>query len=140
MISLFQIASEIAEPVILTPDLRHEIKELKQLISDFHLLQDAGVHTIPELESDIKKNSEEIKKLELQRSRADNRRRRAKTPEEKESTKRARRETSKQITPLRKKMKQEQQILEKAPRYYDLLQKELAAEQKNKERIKTRKR
>lgn len=140
LISLFRIASELAEPVILTPDLRHEIKELKQLTADFHLLRKESIHTIPDLELEIKKNSEEIKQLELQRSKADNRRRRAKSPEENETAKRERREISNQITPLRKKIKQEQQILEKAHRYYELLQKEFAAEQKNKDRTKTRKR
>ena len=140
LISLFRIASELAEPVILTPDLRHEIKELKQLTSDFHLLREEGIHTIPDLESGIKKNSEEIKHLELQRSKVDNRRRRAKTEEDKEIAKKERKKLSKQLVPLRKKLKQEQQILEKVPRYYELLQKELIAEQKNKDRTKTRKR
>ena len=140
LISLFRIASEITEPVIITPDLRHEIKELKQLTADLHLLSEEGIHTIPELESEIKKYSAEIKKLELQRSKADNRRRRAKSPEEKEQAKLERKELSKQLAPLRKKLKQEQQILEKAPRYYELLQKEYAAELKDKERTKTRKR
>ena len=140
LISLFQIASEITEPIIITPDLRHEMKELKQLTADLHLLREEGIQTILELELDIKKTSADIEQLEQQRRKADNRRRRARSPEEKESEKRERRELSKQLAPLRKKLKQEQQILEKAPRYYELLQKEYAAEQKNKERAKTRKR
>ncbi len=76
----------------------------------------------------IEETKLKIAELEEKRSKADNKKRRASTSEDKERYKALRKEITEEITPLRKKLKQAEQILEKSPHLYELLQKEYQLE------------
>ena len=78
----------------------------------------------------------EINKFERSRALIDNKRRRAKAPEEKQQYKDKRKAITERITPLRKKLKQAEQIYNKSPRLIDLLDKEYQIERKTYERTK----
>ena len=136
LITLFRIADEMADVVILSPDLRHEVKNVQQFTSDLHLLRAEGVQNMSELEASIRETEQKIAQLEQQRSKADNKRRRAKTPEERAFTKKERAVITEQITPLRKKMKQLKRICEKAPALYELLKTECQLENPGREKAR----
>ena len=78
--------------------------------------------------------------LEAERSKTDNTRRRARTPEKKQEAKDRKKELTQKIAPLRKKLRQAQKILDESPHLYELLQEEhrleQAAYQKFRERTK----
>lgn len=137
LITLFRIADEMADVVILSPDLRHEVKNVQQFTSDLHFLRAEGVRSMSELDASIRETERKITKLEQQRSKADNRRRRAKTPEERMLAKKERSEITKQISPLRKKQKQLKQIQEKAPALYELLKTEYQLEKSGREKVRS---
>ena len=126
----------------MSPDLRHEARNIEQYVSDYRFLQREDIHTIPQLEQSISAAKEQISALETERSKADNTRRRAHTPEEKQSAKDERKAITEKIRPLREKVKRAKKIMEKSPHLYELLQAELDVERqagartrnKNKER------
>ena len=120
---LFDLASRISDFAILSPELRHEVKDIKQYVSDYALLQNKSIHTIPQLQHKIADTEKEIAELEHKRSLVDNKNRRA-NPEEKQTYKAERHEITEHITPLRKKLKQYKSILEKSPHLYELIQSE----------------
>ena len=74
--------------------------------------------------------------MEHNRALTDNKRRRAKTPEEKQQYKDERKTITERIAPLRKKLKQAEQIYNKSPRLIDLLDREYQIERKTYERTK----
>ncbi len=78
----------------------------------------------------------EISEFERNRALTDNKRRRAKTPEEKQQYKDERKVITERITPLRKRLKQAEQIYNKSPRLIDLLGREYQIEGKTYERTK----
>lgn len=126
----------------MSPDLRHEAKNIEQYVSDYRFLQREEVHTTPQLEQRITDTKAEIAALELERSKADNTRRRAHTSKEKQAAKDERKAITEKIRPLREKVKRAEKIMEKSPHLYELLQSELDVERqagartrnKNKER------
>lgn len=127
---------------LMSPDLRHEAKNIEQYVSDYRFLQREEVHTTPQLEQRITDTKAEIAALELERSKADNTRRRAHTSKEKQAAKDERKAITEKIRPLREKVKRAEKIMEKSPHLYELLQSELDVERqagartrnKNKER------
>ena len=125
---------------LMSPDLRHEARNIEQYVSDYRFLQREEVHTIPQLEQRITDTKAEIAALETERSKADNTRRRAHSPEEVQAAKDERKAITEKIRPLREKVKRAEKIMEKSPHLYELLQSELDVERqagarnKNKER------
>ena len=71
---------------------------------------------------------EKIADLELERSKADNTRRRAHSPEKVQAAKDERKAITEKIRPLREKVKRAEKIMEKSPHLYELLQAELNTE------------
>ena len=128
IILVFQLLKEIADATLLSPEMRHAAKDLKQFVADYHFLTDNQIHTTDDLLQSIEETQLKIAELEDERSKADNKKRRANTPEEKEKYKTLRKEITQEIEPLRKKFKQAEQILEKSPHLYELLQEELRLE------------
>ncbi len=124
IILVFQLLKEIADATLLSPEMRHAVKDVKQFVSDYHFLTDNQIHTTDDLLQSIEETRLKIAELEDERNKADNKKRRASTPEEKEKYKTMRREITEEISPLRKKLKQAEQILEKSPHLYELLQEE----------------
>ena len=130
LITVFRIVREATGVILLSPDLRHEIKNLEQYVADHHFLQSEGIRTIPQLQTKIEETRAEISALERLRTKADNQRRRADTPEKTRKAKQERAEIARQIDPLRKKLKHLERIQDKTPRVYELLSQEHQLERK----------
>ena len=120
----------MADYFIQSHELRYEMKDFKQYLSDYHFMRDNKIETLEDLHNDIETTKEEIAKLEKQRSDIDNKRRRAKTPDDIHFYKEQRKELTKQITPLRKRLKQAEKIWDKSPHLLDLVKEERSLEQK----------
>ena len=119
---------EVADAMLISPEMRHAAKDIKQYVADYHFLTDNQIQTTDDLSVTIDETEAKIAALEEKRSKADNKKRRASTPEDKERYKAMRKEITEEITPLRKKLKQAEDILHKSPHLYELLQKEHKAE------------
>ena len=126
------------EEFLLSVDLRHEVKDLKQYISDYHFMKNNSIETMEDLYKDIESTKAEIARLEKQRSDIDNKRRRAKTPDDILIFKDKRKELTKQITPLRKRLKQAEKIWDKSPHLLELVKQEQSLETQAKQKIKNR--
>ncbi|MDD4496231.1 MAG: relaxase/mobilization nuclease domain-containing protein [Eubacteriales bacterium] len=121
---LAQILNELADVMLLSPELRFAVKDVKSYVTDYGFLRNNDIHTIPQLEQNINGTKNEISVLEANRQKISNKIRRAKTPEESSELKTSRKDITKQITPLRKKLKQAERILDKSPHLHELLQSE----------------
>ena len=130
IILVFQLLKEVADAMLISPEMRHAAKDIKQYVADYHFLTDNQIQTTDDLSQSIEETKLKIAELEEKRSKADNKRRRASTPEDRERYKVLRKEITKEITPLRKQLKQAEDILDKSPHLYELLQKEHQAEMK----------
>ena len=128
IILVFQLLKEVADAMLISPEMRHAAKDIKQFVADYHFLTDNQIQTTDDLSHSIEETKLKIAELEEKRSKADNKKRRASTPEDKGRYKAMRKEITQEITPLRKKLKQAEQILDKSPHLYELLQKEHQAE------------
>ncbi len=124
IILVFQLLKEISDAMLLSPEMRQAAKDIKQFVADYHFLTDNQIHTTDDLLQRIEETKLKIIELEDTRNKADNKKRRANTPTEKEKYKALRKEITEEIMPLRKKLKQAEQILEKSPHLYELLQEE----------------
>ena len=128
IILVFQLLKEVADAMLISPEMRHAAKDIKQYVDDYHFLTDNQIQTTDDLSQSIEETKLKIAELEEKRNKADNKKRRATTPEDKERYKALRKEITQEITPLRKKLKQAEDILDKSPHLYELLQKEHQAE------------
>ena len=124
LIRIIEMVMQMEGVIFLTPDLRHEMKELEEFRADYRFLREERIQTLPDLEKRTEDLRQEITSLEQERSKADNVRRRAKTPEEKTKAKEKRREISTKIKPLRGKLKRAEKILQKSPHLMELLKQE----------------
>ena len=119
LITVLQMAREL-----MSPELRHEARNIETYVSDYRYLQREVIRTLPQLQESITDTKAQIAALEADRSRADNARRRAHTPEEVQAAKDARRSITEKLRPLREKVKRAERIMEKSPHLYELLQQE----------------
>lgn len=122
----------------LSPAMRREIQKFERYQKQFRLLHDERINTVPELEAFIEKLSIQIYELEEERSKTDNKRRRAKTDEETKAYYDEIRGISAQIKPIRDKLKIAKAALESVPKLQQLLDIERGMEEKIK--IKEQKR
>ena len=99
-------------------------------------MQAEKLNTMTDIKNYIDTTKAEINKFERSRALTDNKHRRAKTPEGKQQHKDERKTITERITPLRKKLKQAEQIYNKSPRLIDLLDREYQIERKTYERTK----
>jgi hypothetical protein len=146
--ALFYLFMELLKPSTpkpnytppLSPELRQELRKLEQYQKQFRLLHDESINTVPELEAFIKKLSTQIYELEEERSKTDNKRRRAKTDEETKAYYAKIRSISAQIKPIRDKLKIAKVTLETIPKIEKLFDIEREMERKviQKERSKER--
>ena len=114
----------------LSPMLRQELRKFNQYQKQFRLLHDENIHTVPELEAFIGKLSMQISELEEERSKTDNKRRRAKTDEEIKAYYAQIRGISAQMKPVRDKLKIAKVTLETVPKVQQLLDIERNMEEK----------
>lgn len=140
LITVFKIIYEMKDTILLSPDIRAAKKDLKAYIADYHFLQSNNIRTIPKLQNCIKETRNEITALETQRNKIGNQIRRPKSPEEQAENKEQRKAVTTEITPLRKKLKQAEKILEKSPHLYELLKTEHELEKKARNRYLERSR
>ena len=144
--ALFYLFMELLKPSTpkpnytppLSPELRQELRKLEQYKKQFRLLHDENINTVPELEAFIGKLSMQISELEEERSKTDNKRRRAKTDDETKAYYAEIRGISAQIKPIRDKLKIAKATLESVPKIEQLLDIERNMEEKIK--IKEQKR
>ena len=88
VITAIQIVAELADVMLLSPDLRAAERELKELVADYHFLQEHGIHTVADLQANIEQSKAELSALERERSNTSNRIRRPKSPEERNAARR----------------------------------------------------
>ena len=138
VITVIKIVVEFADVMLLSPDLRAVEKDLKELIGDYHFLQEHGIHTVADLQANIEQSKSELSVLERERSDISNRIRRPKSPEEQAQNKERRKAVSKQIKPVRERLRRVERILEKFPHLYELLKQEHELEKKARARYKER--
>ena len=138
IITVIQIVAELADVMLLSPDLRAAEKDLKELIGDYHFLQEHGIHTVADLQTNIEHTKSELSSLERERSDISNRIRRPKSPEEQVQNKERRKAVSGQMKPAREHLRRAERILEKSPHLYELLKQEHELEKKARARYKER--
>ena len=142
--ALFYLFMELLKPSTpkpnytppLSPELRQEIRKFEQYQKQFRLLHDENINTVPELEAFIGKLSMQNDDFDAERKRIDNKRRRAKTDDDKDMYLSEIRSISAQIKPIRDKLKIAKATLETVPKVQQLLDIERGLEIKieNKER------
>ena len=146
--ALFYLFMELLKPSTpapkytppLSPELRQELRKLEQYQKQFRLLHDENINTVPELEAFIGNLSKQISKLEEERSKTDNKRRRAKTVEDKDMYLSEIRGISAQIKPIRDKLKIAKATLKTVPKVQHLLDIEREMERKIENRNKEKSR
>ena len=124
--------------MLLSPDLRAAEKDLKKLVADYHFLQEQDIHTVSDLQESIEQSRSELSTLERERSGISNRIRRPKSPEEQVQNKERRKALSRQMKPVRERLRRAERILEKSPHLYELLKQEHELEKKARARYKER--
>ncbi len=130
IITVIQIVAELADVMLLSPDLRATEKDLKELVADYHFLQEHGIHTTADLQANIEQSKAELSALERRRSNISNRIRRPKSPEEQAQNKERRKAVSGQMKPVRERLRRAERILGKSPHLYELLKQEYELEKK----------
>lgn len=140
IITIIQIAAELADVMLLSPDLRAAEKDLKDLISDYHFLKENDIHTAADLQANIDESKAQLSDLERERKTLSNRIRRPKSPEDEKQNKERRKEISKQMKPVRERLRRAEKILEKSPHLYELLKQEHELERKARARYLDRSR
>ena len=147
--ALFYLFMELLKPSTpapkytppLSPELRQEIRKFEQYQQQFRLLHDENIHTVSELEAFVGKLSMQISELEEERTKTDNKRRRAKTDEETKAYYAEIRGISAQIKPIRDKLKIAKETLETVPKVQRLLdiERNMESKIKNKDKKKEEK-
>jgi hypothetical protein len=121
VITVIQIAAELADVMLLSPDLRAAEKDLKELIADYHFMQVQNIHTVIDLQANIDDSKAQLSDLERERKTLSNRIRRPKSPEDESKNKERRKAIGKQMKPVRERLRRAEKILEKSPHLYELL-------------------
>lgn len=130
VITVIQIVAELADVMLLSPDLRAAEKDLKNLVADYHFLKENDIHTVAELKANIDESKAQLSNLEHERKELSNRIRRPKSPEDENQNKESRKAISKQMKPVRERLRRAEKILEKPPHLYELLKQEHELERK----------
>ena len=138
VITVIQIVAELADVMLLSPDLRAAERGLKELVADYHFLQKHNIHTVADLQTNIEQSKAELSALERERSNISNRIRRPKSPEEQAQNKERRKAVSGQMKPVREHLRRAERILEKSPHLHELLKQEHELEKKARARYKER--
>ena len=140
VITVIRIVGELADVMLLSPDLRAAEKDLKELISDYQFLKENDIHTVSDLQANIDESKAQLSNLERERKELSNRIRRPKSPEEQVKNKERRKAISRQMKPVRERLRRAEKILGKSPHLYELLKQEHALERKARARYLDRSR
>ena len=126
--------------MLLSPDLRAAEKDLKELVADYHFLKENDIHIVADLQANIDENKAKLSDLERERKTLSNRIRRPKSPEDENQNKDSLKAISKQMKPVRERLRRAEKILEKSPHLYELLKQEHELEKKARARYLDRSR
>ena len=140
VITVIRIVAELADVMLLSPDLRTAEKDLKELVADYHFFKENDIHTVADLQAKIDESKMQLSDLEHERKELSNRIRRPKSPEDENQNKERRKEISKQMKPVRERLRRAEKILEKSPHLYELLKQEHELERKARARYLDRSR
>ena len=138
VITVIQIVAELADVMLLSPDLRAAEKDLKELVADYRFLKENDIHSVADLQANIDESKVQLSDLERERSNISNRIRRPKSPEEQTENKERCKAVSKQMKPVRERLHRAERILEKSPHLYELLKQEHELERKVRARYSER--
>ena len=140
VITVIQIAAELSDVMLLSPDLRAAEKDLKELVADYHFLKENDIHTVADLQANIDESKAQLSDLERKRKTLSNHIRRPKSPEDKNRNKDTRKAISRQMKPVRERLRRAEKILAKSPHLYELLKQEHELERKARARYLDRSR
>ncbi len=136
LIALIELASHYAKEVILSADLRHELKNYAQFCSDQRFLKENKLHTPDDLGRDIVQAEAEITALETKRGKVRNQIRHETDPTVLSENREQRAAITAEITTLRNRVKRVKRIRKNAPRLLGLLKMELQREYERKHPVK----
>lgn len=122
--TVIKLALETADCLLLSPELRAAAKDVETYISYHHFLTDNSIHTRQELLGQIRSAEIELKALEDRRNKISNKIRRATDSTLNHEYKELRKDISRQIKPIRERLRKLLTIDEKAAFAYGLLQTE----------------
>ena len=128
LIALVELATHYTREVVLSAELRHELKNIVQFHADYRFLKDNGLHSVADLDKDIRQTEESISALTNQRSKVRNRVRHEINPQTQADNKAERAAITDQIAPLRRRLICLHRIRKDTPRLLSLLKTEVQAE------------
>ena len=128
LIALIELATHYVREVVLSAELRHELKSIVQFHADYRFLKDNGLRSISDINREIQQTEESISVLKQQRSKLRNRIRHEADPAALAENKAERAATTGQIALLRQWIKRLKRIQKDTPRLLNLLKTELRAE------------
>ena len=140
LIALIELASHYTREVILSADLRHELKNYAQFCSDQRFLKENKLHSFDDLNRDVEQTEAQIAALETKRGKVRNQIRHKTDPAVLAENKEQRSAITKEITGLRNRVKRVKRIQKDAPRLLNLLKIELQREYERKHPIKEQQR
>ena len=128
LLALIELISHYTREVILTAELRHELQNMAQFHSDYRFLKDNGLHSIDDIGKEIQRTESQIATLNQQRNKVRNRIRHETDPQVLAENRLDRAEITRQIQPLRQRIRRLRHIQKDTPRLLNLLKTELRAE------------
>lgn len=140
ILALIELATHYTREVILSAELRHELQDMAQFHSDYRFLKDNGLHSIADLDRDIRQTEKTISALTEQRSKLRNQVRHETDLTALADNKGERAAITNQIAPLRQRIKHLKRIRMDVPRLLSLLHSELQAEYAVKHPVKEQQR
>ena len=136
ILALIELVTHYTREVILSAELRHELKDMARFHSDYRFIKDNGLHSVSDLGKEIQRTEAEIAALVVQRSKVRNRIRYETDPQALADNRLEREEITNRIKPLRQRVKRLERIQQDTPRLLNLLKTELQAEYAVKHTVK----
>lgn len=124
LISIITIAMKTADWMLLSPDIRAAARDIKDYVHFYNVLKDNNIRTRQELLIEISSANAELKLFEDRRGKISNKIRRATDFDKKHEYKELRKDISRQMKPIRERLRTLQKIDEKAEIAYGLLRTE----------------
>ena len=140
LIALIDLASHYTKEVILSADLRHELKNYAQFCSDQRFLKENKLHTPDDLDRDIEQTEAQIAALETKRGKVRNQIRHETDPTVLAENKEQRAAITSEIATLRNRVRRVKRIRKEASRLLGLLRTELQREYERKHPVKEQQR
>ena len=122
----------------LSPTLRQELSRFDELHRKYMFLADNGIHTVEELNEAMAALPQQIDGLEAKRQKCRNQLRRNTDPERETSLKEEAKAITRELTPLREKLRTAQRIAQRYPEIQKTLETERAMEMKARARERER--